>query len=64
MKKILVSLAVIGLVVCPITGNAADLNAGEKAVFDDMKAAIPADKIKTIDDLYAKWQEARLEKEC
>ncbi|MFH2124148.1 MAG: rhodanese-like domain-containing protein [Pseudomonadota bacterium] len=59
MKKFFVSLAVIGLCMSPMAGNATDLKAGEKAVFDDMKAAIPADKIKTIDDLYAKWQEAQ-----
>jgi rhodanese-related sulfurtransferase len=59
MKKLFASLAVVGLLMCPVVGSAADLKAGEKVVFDDMKAAIPAGKIKSIDDLYAKWQEVQ-----
>ena len=34
----------------------ADLKAGEKAVLNDFRAAIPKDKLKTIDDLHATWQ--------
>ncbi|CAK8715355.1 Rhodanese domain-containing protein [Candidatus Electrothrix aarhusensis] len=34
-----------------------DLKAGETAVYNELRAAIPKGKIKTADDLYAKWQE-------
>lgn len=34
----------------------ADLKAGEKMVFDDFRVAIPKDKFKTVEDLYATWQ--------
>jgi rhodanese-related sulfurtransferase len=40
-----------------MAATATDLKAGEKAVFEEMKASIPADKIKTIDDLHAKWRD-------
>ncbi|MCI5223456.1 MAG: hypothetical protein D3924_12485 [Candidatus Electrothrix sp. AR4] len=41
----------------PAFSRAVDLKAGEKAVFNAFRSAIPKDKIKNIDDLYAKWQE-------
>lgn len=35
------------------------LQDGEKAVMNELKAAIPKDKIKGIDDLHAKWKEVQ-----
>ncbi len=39
--------------------SAAALEDGEKAVLTELKAVIPQDKVKTIDDLYAKWKEVQ-----
>jgi rhodanese-related sulfurtransferase len=38
---------------------ASALEDGEKATLTELKAAIPQDKIKTIDDLHAKWEEVQ-----
>lgn len=66
MKKITTSLSCAALVFAlafagPACSEepapAADLKAGEKAVLEEMKSFIPKDKFKTVDDLYAKWQE-------
>jgi rhodanese-related sulfurtransferase len=38
---------------------ASALEDGEKAVVTELKGAIPQDKIKTIDDLHAKWKEVQ-----
>ena len=58
-KKILscLTLSALALTLPVSSFAAADLKAGETAVYDDLRAAIPKDKIKTVDDLYAKWQE-------
>lgn len=55
----LVSAVVAGLLIAPIAAGAADLKVGEKEVFTEMRAAIPADKVKSIDDLHAKWLEVQ-----
>ncbi len=36
---------------------AVDLKAGETAVYNEFRAAIPKDRIKSVDDLHAKWQD-------
>ncbi|WPD23858.1 MAG: rhodanese-like domain-containing protein [Candidatus Electrothrix aestuarii] len=41
----------------PFLSFASSLQDGEKAVAAELKAAIPEEKIKTVDDLYAKWKE-------
>ncbi|MCI5122581.1 MAG: hypothetical protein D3908_15610, partial [Candidatus Electrothrix sp. AUS4] len=61
MKKILSCLILSALALTlPVVSSFAadvDLKAGEAAVYEELRAAIPKDKIKTADDLYAKWQE-------
>ena len=59
MKKFLsyLTLSVLALTLPVSSFAATDLKAGEIAVYDELRAAIPKDKIKTADDLYAKWQE-------
>lgn len=37
----------------------ADTKAGEKAVFEELKNAIPAENIRTTDDLYQAWRDVR-----
>jgi rhodanese-related sulfurtransferase len=56
MKKLLAALVVAGLCMSPMLSQAADLKAGEKAVVDELKAAIPADRIVPIEKLYAAWE--------
>jgi rhodanese-related sulfurtransferase len=41
----------------PAFSFAADLKAGETAVFNELRSAIPKDKIKDSDDMYEKWKE-------
>ena len=41
----------------PFLSFASSLQDGEKAVAAELKAAIPEEKIKNVDDLYAKWKE-------
>jgi rhodanese-related sulfurtransferase len=61
MKKKSTALCLAGLALSltlPVSSfAAADLKAGETAVYNELRAAIPQDKIKTADDMYAKWQE-------
>ncbi len=38
---------------------ASDPKSGEKALVDEFRSVIPKDKIKTVDDLYNKWQEVQ-----
>jgi rhodanese-related sulfurtransferase len=61
MKKKKTALCLAGLALAftlPVSSFAAtDLKAGETAVYSELRAAIPKGKIKTADDLYAKWQE-------
>ena len=59
-KKTALCLAGLALALTlPVSSFAADadLKAGEAAVYDELRAAIPKEKIKNVDDLYAKWQE-------
>lgn len=59
-KKARLCCAALALsVALPAFSHASVLEDGEKAVFNEIKAAIPKDKIKTIDDLHAKWQEVQ-----
>lgn len=59
-KKMMVCCAAL---ICSVTLSgaafASALEDGEKATMTEIKAAIPKDKIKTIDDLHAKWQEVQ-----
>ncbi|WP_446011869.1 rhodanese-like domain-containing protein [Candidatus Electrothrix sp.] len=61
MKKKRTALCLAGLaltLILPVSSfAAADLKAGETAFYEKLRAAIPKDKMKTADDLYAKWQE-------
>jgi hypothetical protein len=53
MKKLLAALVMAGVCMSPMLSQAVDLKAGEKAVVDELKAAIPADRIVPIEKLYA-----------
>ena len=57
MKQIKL-MATLSLLVAFAAPNVyADTVAGEKAIFAEMKAAIPANQMVTVDDLYAKLQD-------
>lgn len=59
MKRVFFCLALM-LCFCAITSvSFADTKEGEKAFVTEMKQAIPADKIISIDALHSKWQEAQ-----
>ena len=59
-KKMRLCCATLSLsLALPVFSHASTLEDGEKTVFAEMKAAIPTDKIKTIDDLHTKWQEVQ-----
>lgn len=60
--KLTVILTVLALFIStPVfaTQQAVDLKAKEKDLVNDFRKSIPAEKIKNIDDLYAKWQEVQ-----
>ncbi|MCI5118059.1 MAG: rhodanese-like domain-containing protein [Candidatus Electrothrix sp. LOE1_4_5] len=59
IKEISTCLTILALsLTLPVSSFAAtDLKAGEAAFYKELRAAIPKDKIKNVDDLYAKWQE-------
>lgn len=60
MKTITVCLSLfLTLCMLPHSAQATDLKAGEGKVLQELRAAIPANKFKTVDDLYAKWQEVQ-----
>ncbi len=60
MKKTRLCCAALALsLAMPVFSFASTLEDGEKAVFAEMKAPIPQDKIKTLDNLHAKWQEVQ-----
>ncbi len=62
MKKIKITLcfAVLAFFISlPTFSLASDPQAGEKALVDEFRSAIPKDKFKTVDDLYNKWQEVQ-----
>lgn len=44
---------------CFASSGAAELKEREKALVGEFRSAIPADKLKAVDDLYAKWQEVQ-----
>ena len=58
MKKVVLLLVAISLLVTPVVAFA-DLKTAEKDVFEDFKKAIPADRIKTVDELFEKWLEIK-----
>ena len=53
-KTISMISAALFLLTVPVMASA-DLKAGEKAVLEDFRSAIPKDKLKTVDDLHAIW---------
>lgn len=61
MKKVVAIFMVMAFVLTFAAFAAAAeptaLEAGEKAVHKEFAAAVPKDKLKTIDDLYKKWEE-------
>lgn len=57
MKKILLGFMIAFLLAVPMGSWAADTKVGEKAMLEKMKALVPPDRIKKVDDLYLKWQE-------
>jgi len=60
MKKVFVAILAVAMVMTfSAVAMAADspLIAGEKKVHAEFVSVIPKDKIKTVDDLYKKWQE-------
>ena len=61
-KTILYLVALALFFSFPASSLASDLKAGEKKVFNEFLSAIPKDKIKTVDDLHAKWQEVQSRK--
>lgn len=44
------------------TSTQVDLKAREKELVEDFRSGIPADKLKSVDDLYAKWKEVQSDK--
>lgn len=60
MKRFTVFLA-LALTFCllPFSVQATALKDGEAEVLKNFRNAIPTDKFKTIDDLYAKWQDVQ-----
>ncbi len=59
-KKVIVFMALALVWTAGMLAPAyADLKSGESQVLAELREAIPADKVKTIDDLYAKWQEVQ-----
>ena len=64
MNKAFVAAAAAAVLVFGVAGGAfaATLEENEKKVFDEMSALVPKDKVSSIDDLYAKWQEVQEKK--
>lgn len=59
MKRVFFCLALM-LCFCAITSvSFADPQSGEKEFLTELKKAIPADRIVSVDALYAKWQEVK-----
>lgn len=59
MERILACSMFVLLAFMPAVLPAADLKSGEKAIFQEMRANIFKENIKTTDDLYRKWQEVQ-----
>jgi rhodanese-related sulfurtransferase len=59
MKKILAGLIIAMLCIMPDGAWAEGTRSGEKAYYKEMRGLISPDRIKTIDDLYRKWQEVQ-----
>jgi len=57
--KAMVTAVALGCFLLPLSSQGGDLKAGEKTVVTAMQSHIPADKRKSVDDLYAKWQEVQ-----
>lgn len=57
MNRFRAGFIFIVLCIVPVWASAGDLKSGEKLIFQEMRANISPDKIKTTDDLYRKWQE-------
>lgn len=57
MKKTISALIIAFLLAVPLGSLAADTKAGEKAMHAKMKALVPPDKIRSVDDMHTKWQE-------
>ena len=55
MKTAICGLMVFVVFFLPMAAWAGDTKAAEKEIFVRMKERIPAEKIKTVDDLYQKW---------
>jgi rhodanese-related sulfurtransferase len=60
MKRVLLFGFVLLACLCGVTSiSSADPAAGEKECLTELKKAVPADRIVSIDDLYKKWQEVQ-----
>lgn len=57
MKTTILGFMIVFLLAVPMGSWATDTKDGEKAMYVKMKKLIPADRIKSVDDLYLKWQE-------
>jgi rhodanese-related sulfurtransferase len=57
MKSTLLRILIVLVVSIPSNVFALDTKSGEKEYFTEMRSAIPADRVKNVDDLYQKWQE-------
>lgn len=57
MKRILVAVILTMSCIVPVGATTADTRSGEKSIFQQMQAQIPAGRIRTTADLYRKWQE-------
>ena len=57
MKRVQISFILAIVCLIPVGVVAGDLKSGEKSIYQEMRANISPDKIKTTDDLYLKWQE-------
>lgn len=57
MKRMIVGCVVALLCFLPTGALAKNTQDGEKSYFEQMRKHIPPDRIKTIDDLFQKWQE-------
>lgn len=59
MKKIGVLCVALAMAIGGAMPAIAGPQEGEKAFLNELKQAVPADRMKSIDDLYAKWQDVQ-----
>lgn len=59
MKKGVIVFVVMSVVCIVATFSFADTKSAEKAFLNELKQAIPQEKIKSIEDLYATWQQVQ-----